>query len=212
MRTKSLFQNGFLIPRLLLALALVSAAAFLAFVSFAANPASATLSPTTATPFNWAGTGKGGMADPSGTLSGEDTCVDGQNCDVFTVTLTGQPADWAGKKARIDIVWGNSGNDYDLYIHKGTVTGPIVSSSARGGTVDESADIDPSKPEAGTGTFVVHVVYWSVPPVPPPLDQYNGKASVVGTSTPNPIIPPPLPLGTARWLTRRRGPPSRSCA
>jgi hypothetical protein len=198
MRTTSFFQNAFLIPRILLALALVSAAAFLAFVSFAANPASASLSPTTATPFHWVGTGKGGMADPSGTASGEDTCVDGQNCDVFTVTLTGQPADWAGKKARIDIVWSNSGNDYDLYIHKGTVTGPIVSSSARGGTVDESADIDPSKPEAGTGTFVVHVVYWSVPPVPPPLDQYNGTASVVGTSTPNPIIPPPLPPGTAR--------------
>ena len=163
MRLNPLSQNGFLIPRIFLGLALVSAAFFLAFVSFAANPTSGSLSPTTTAPVTWAGTAKGGQSDPSGTLSGEETCVDGQNCDVFTVTLTGNPADWAGKKARIDISWGSAANDYDIYIHKGTVTGPIVSSSAAGNTKAESADIDPSKPGVGTGVFVAHIVYWAVP-------------------------------------------------
>src|SRR3954471_6239476 len=58
MRTNSIFQNGFLISRILLALALISAAAFLTVVSFAANPSSTNLSPATATPVNWTGTGK----------------------------------------------------------------------------------------------------------------------------------------------------------
>lgn len=198
MRTNSFFQNGFLIPRIVLALGLISAAAFIAFISFAANPSSGNVSPTTAAPLNWVGTGKGGASDPSGTASGEDTCVDGQNCDVFTLTLTGTAADWAGKKARVDILWGDAGNDYDLFIHKGTVTGAIVSSSARGNTKDESAEIDPSKPGVDTGVFVVHVVYFTVPPVPPPIDQYSGSVGVVATSVPNPIVPPPLPPGTAR--------------
>ena len=198
MRTKSFFQNGFLIPRIILALGLISAAAFFAFISLAANPSSGSLSATTATPLTWVGTAKGGQSDVSGTLSGEDSCVDGQNCDVFTVTLNGAPADWVGKQARVDIVWGQTANDYDMYIHKGTVSGALVSSSARGNTKDESADIDPNKPGVGTGVFVVHVVYFAVPPVPPPLDQYSGTASVVATSAPNPFVPPPLPPGTAR--------------
>ena len=71
MRVNSFFQNGFLIPRIVVGLALISAGAFLAFVSFAANPTSTSLSPTTAAPFNFVGTGKGGQADPSGTLGGE---------------------------------------------------------------------------------------------------------------------------------------------
>ena len=107
MRTNSFFQDGFLITRTVLALGLISAAAFIAFISFAANPSSGSVSPTTAAPLNWVGTGKGGVSDPSGTASGEDTCVDGQNCDVFTLMLTGTAADWAGKKARVDILWGH---------------------------------------------------------------------------------------------------------
>jgi hypothetical protein len=198
MRTKSFSQNAFLIPRILLALLLVSTALFMAFLSFAANPDSGSLAATTTTPLTWVGTGKGGQADPSGTASGEDTCIDGENCDVFTLTLTGTPTDWTGKKARVDLTWASSDNDYDVFIHKDTVTGAPVSSSAQGNTTAESAEIDPSKPGVGTGVFVVHVVYWAVPPVPMPIDQYSGKATVVEAIAPNPIIPPPLPPGTAR--------------
>ena len=48
MRTNPLFHNGFLIPRIAAALFLVSAAVFLAFYSFAANPPSRTASAATA--------------------------------------------------------------------------------------------------------------------------------------------------------------------
>jgi hypothetical protein len=178
MRTNSLSQKAFLIPRLLLALLLTSAALLLTYLTFAANPSSGSLGPS-GTQVTWVGTALGGQADPSGTASGEDTCVDGQNCDVYTLTLTGTPADWTGKKVRVDIAWGSSSNDYDLFIHKDTVTGSPVSSSAQGNTKSESAEIDPNKPGVGTGVFVVHVVYWAVPPVPMPIDQYSGKATVV---------------------------------
>jgi hypothetical protein len=198
MRTNSFSQNGFSLPRIFLGLLLIGAASFLAFVSFGANPTAGSVSPTTTTPLNFVGTAKGGFADPSGTAGGEDTCVDGQTCDVFTLTLTGNPADWAGKKARVDIHWTNSGNDYDMYVHKGTVTGTLVASSAQGGTTSESAEIDPNKAGVGTGVFVVHVVYWSVPPVPTPIDQYSGVVSVVSATAPNPIVTPtPIP-GTVR--------------
>jgi len=197
MRTKSFSRNAFLTPRILFALLLTSAALFLAFFSFAANPASGTIA-ASGGQLTWTGTGIGGQSDVSGTASGEDTCIDGQNCDVYTLTLSGSPADWAGKKARIDITWANSANDYDLYIHKDTVTGATVGSSAQGNTNSESVDLDPSKPDTGTGVFVVHVVYFAVPPAPMPIDQYSGKVTVVGASVPNPIVPPPLPPGTAR--------------
>jgi|GEM_PF-826575 len=197
MRTKRLSQNGFLIPRIVIALLLVSAAIFFTFLSFAANPASGTLTPAS-TSLAWVGTGVGGQADPSGSANGEDTCVDGQNCDVFTLTLSGTPADWVGKKVRVDLNWGSRDTDYDLFIHKGTVTGTTVGSSAQGNTTVESAEIDPNRAGVGTGVFVVHVVYFAVAPVPPPIDQYSGKATVVGSTVVNPFVPPPPPPGTAR--------------
>jgi hypothetical protein len=136
---------------------------------YAASPASGTLSPAGAE-VKWVGTAPGGASESEG------TCVDGVNCDVFTITLSGTPADWTGKVARVNLSWLLLATDYDMFIHKDTVDGPIVADSASGTTNKESADIDPAL--AGTGTFVVHVVYFAATAA----DQYSGSVSVQSTT------------------------------
>jgi hypothetical protein len=58
--------------------------------SRSANPPADTLNPTLGASVSWDGTATGG------TSSGDDDCIEGQNCDTYTLTLTGVPADWAG--------------------------------------------------------------------------------------------------------------------
>jgi hypothetical protein len=148
----------------------------------ASNPSSATLAPTATAPVTWNGTATGGAAD------GEGTCIQGINCDSFTITLSGTPADWVNKVARVRVSWLLLANDYDVYIHKDTVTGPIVASSASGTTIEEEADIDPAV--VGTGTFVVNVVYFAATAA----DQYKASATVTNvTSTPTVIAKGPAP-------------------
>src|SRR5437773_6166474 len=108
-----------------------------------AMPSSGTLNPG-GPALNWVGTAVGG-----GSLD-ESTCVEGVNCDTFILTLSGTPTDWTGLKARITISCADpSGlSDYDLYVHKGDNSGPIVpgGESAHGGTPPEVVDLDPSNP------------------------------------------------------------------
>src|SRR5216117_2399659 len=145
-----------------------------------ATPSSGTINPTGPT-LNWAGTAAGG-----GSLD-ESTCVEGVNCDTFTVTLSGTPTNWSGLKARIVVSCADpSGlSDYDLYIHKGDNTGPIVGESAHGGTPPEVVDLDPSDPDIATGQFSVHVVYFSAFAG----FQYSGSASAVSTSAGSALAP-----------------------
>src|SRR5438046_9127605 len=81
---------------------------------------------------NWVGTAVGGGS------TDESTCVEGVNCDTFTLTLSGTPSNWSGLKARVVISCADpSGtSDYDVYVHKGDNSGPIVpgGTSAHGGT------------------------------------------------------------------------------
>jgi hypothetical protein len=153
----------------------------------ASAPASGTLSPSgPIVPFTgtWAGTAlAGGSTD-------ESTCVEGVNCDTFVLTLSGTPADWSGKKARVVISTSDpSGTtDYDLFVHKGADnSGPIVpgGESAHGGTPPESVDLDPSNPLIGTGQFSVHVVYFSAAAA----FQYTGNASAVSTAAASNLAP-----------------------
>src|SRR6266404_9887331 len=113
-----------------------------------AMPSSGTLGPTGPT-VNWAGTATGGSS------LDESTCVEGVNCDTFTLTLSGTPTNWTGLKARIVISCADpSGvSDYDVYVHKGDNTGPIVPGgvSAHSGTPPEVVDLDPSDPDVGKG-------------------------------------------------------------
>src|SRR5881398_4181086 len=156
--------------------------AFFATGLRSATPSAGTLSPGGAT-INWAGTAAGG-----GSLD-ESTCVEGVNCDTFTLTLSGTPTNWSGLKARIVISCADpSGlSDYDLYVHKGDNTGPIVPGgvSAHGGTPPEIVDLDPSNPDVGTGQFSVHVVYFSAFAG----FQYSGSASAVSASAGTALAP-----------------------
>ena len=147
-----------------------------------ATPSAGTLNPTGPT-VSWAGTAAGG-----GSLD-ESTCVEGVNCDTFILTLPGTPTNWAGLKARIVISCADpsGATDYDLYVHKGTNSGPLVpnGTSANSGTPPEVVDLDPNDPNTGTGTFSVHVVYFSATAG----FQYSGSASAISSSTVSALIP-----------------------
>jgi hypothetical protein len=148
----------------------------------AANPASGTVNPTVGSSVTWNGTAPGG-ASPDG----ETTCVEGTNCETFTLTVSGTPADWTGKLIKVNIGWALPATDYDLYIHKDSATGPEVDRSAEGAPViNETAQIDPSV--NGTGIYAVRVVYFSVVGA---ADQYRGTATVEN-KTIGPEPTPPL--------------------
>ena len=162
-------------------------AAFLALsfmfinTSQSASPTSGTLNPG-GTALSWTGTATGGTSP-----EGETTCVEGATCDTFVLTLSGTPGDWVGQKAQVVISWPNGADDYDVYIHKGSATGPVAGSSAAGGGGPETVPLDPNNPSVGTGTFYVRVVYWLVAP---PAQQYTGTATSVAGAVPTPTPTP----------------------
>src|SRR5437868_722769 len=145
-----------------------------------AMPSSGTLNPG-GPAVNWVGTAVGG-----GSLD-ESTCVEGVNCDTFVLTLSGTPTNWTGLKARIVISSHDPTGvtDYDLYVHKGDNSGPVVGISANTGTPPEVVDLDPSNATIGTGQFSVHVVYFSATAA----FQYSGSASAISSSTASALIP-----------------------
>src|SRR6267378_2426675 len=134
----------------------------------AAEPSGGTITPT-GPALTWTGTAVGtGSAN-------EATCVEGFNCDTFTLFVGGAPADYAGKVIAVNIQWSVSANDYDLYIHKASNAGLLVGVSAGGATQNsEASAIDPAA--TGTGIYTVHVVYFAVTPAG--TDPYKGSASV----------------------------------
>src|ERR1700687_4993072 len=133
----------------------------------AAAPPTATVSPIAGSSATWTGTATGGASATEG------TCQEGLNCDTFTLTVSGSPADWAGKVILIRIGWKIAANDYDLYVHKDSNAGPVVASSTGGAPeTEETVSIDPGS--SGTGVYTVHSVYFSVTPG----DQYQGSATV----------------------------------
>src|SRR3984893_5258339 len=135
----------------------------------AAAPSAGTIGPAGPT-LNWSGTAVGGSSAGEGT-----TCLEGINCDTFTLNVSGTPADYAGSVIAIKIQWTNPVNDYDLYIHKDSNSGPVVATGANGGApgTSESTTIDPAA--TGTGVYTVHAVYFSVTPL---VDEYQGTAQI----------------------------------
>lgn len=179
--TKSTKRIGLFLLSAIAALFIITA--FLTPITLvqAANPTSGSLNPTSGTSVTWNGTSPGG-ASPDG----ETTCVEGTNCETFTLTVAGSPADWAGKLVKVKIDWTIPAHDYDLYIHKDSVTGPEVSRS--GGSppiISEMAEIDPSV--SGTGVYAVRVVYFAVVG---DADQYRGTAAVEDKPVGNTEVPP----------------------
>ena len=153
-------------PVLLLALVIASLTSFVFFAG-GANPASTTIS-TSSAQVTWVGTAPGGASE------GEITCVDGVNCDVFKITVTGTEADWSSSLIALTFRWSVGANDYDFYIHKDKVNGPITSTGRNGGApeTDDNAAIDPEA--TGVGDYFVHVVYFTAVGA----DQYRGTATV----------------------------------
>ena len=145
-----------------------------AFISpaSASTPSSGTLSPSKSSSANWAGTGI------AGATTDETTCVDGTDCDVFTITLAGSPSNYQGLVLAINITHSITLNDYDLYVHKDSLSGPVIASSTNGiPETSEAVVIDPTV--SGTGLYVVHVVDSNVAPG----DPYSGVASITTPPT-----------------------------
>ncbi len=115
--------------------------------------------------------------------------MEGTNCDSFALTISGTAADWvaAGKQVHVQINWSLPATDYDMYVHKGTLSGPVVASSGSGGTTQEQLDLNPASSSIGTGLFTVHVVYFAATQA----DQYSGVATVASAGAPP--IPAPTP-------------------
>lgn len=92
------------------------------------------------------------------------------------LTLSGTPEEWAaaGKQVVVRIKWLLNSSDYDLTVHKDTIDGPVVASSAGIGADFEQVILNPRSKSIGTGVFFVRAVYYAVPPG----DQYTGSATV----------------------------------
>ncbi|ABF39202.1 hypothetical protein Acid345_0197 [Candidatus Koribacter versatilis Ellin345] len=156
-------------------LELLLIAALFSCASFAATPTSGSVTPTTGSKTAW-------TSSAFGATNGESTCVEGTTCDSFTLTITGAASSYNNKYVNISIAWSLSTNDYDLYIHKGSLTGPVVASST-GGVPQTGEGVSLSPTSLGVGVYVVHVVASTTVPG----DSPKGTA-VVATA---PITPPP---------------------
>lgn len=150
-------------------LTFISGLMLLPLIVLAATPASGTISPSTAAPLTFTGTASG-----TGSAAGEDSCVEGVNCDTYTLTVSGSESSWANNIINVKLSWKTNVHDYDLYIHKDSNSGPEVGNSAGGAPQTEEATfISPSK--TGVGVYTIHVVYFTQIPQ---NDQPVGTISV----------------------------------
>src|SRR6266851_4519384 len=153
----------------------------------AAAPSSATLSLTSGAVV-WDGFSSAAASSPDG----ETTCVEGTNCDTFTLTLA--PADYRGTRVRVKASWTNQLNDYDVYIHQGGLNGPVLSPPNGGppATAEESTfDVNAIVSAGANDTYTIHIVYYGVAGG----DPYHGTASVEAI----PVIT--TPTRTALFIT-----------
>src|SRR5882672_6279957 len=75
------------------------------FRARAQNPSSGTVGPSPGGPSAaWDQT----IITPGGGVNTEAVCVDGTNCEVFTLTVNGSAASWAGQKVRVQLTWQSS--------------------------------------------------------------------------------------------------------
>src|SRR5437660_3005048 len=154
----------------------------------AQNPTSGSVGPSPGgATANWDQT----TTTPGGGVNTEMACVDGVNCEVFNLTVTGVPADWTGQRVQVQLTWASSGNEFDIYIRKGmnNTSGAIVTQAMNGpGLTSQTAYIDVAA--NGTGVYTIHVVPDTTPVV---TDKYHGNARAVPIT---PAPPPPAPQDT----------------
>ncbi len=153
-----------------LVLATAGAAAGLAPMAGASTPGSTTLSPGEGDESSVTWTGgpySGFVADPA-------TCTDA-TCDSHDLTLN-IPADYWDThdgSVAVDISWGLSSDDYDLYVYD--ADGKMVGKSAAGGTTEEHVDLGTAEP----GQYTVQVV-----PYLTAGSSYDGSATLTSTEVP----------------------------
>jgi len=170
-----------------LGLALTVAVVF-STLTRAATPTSGTLSPTSG-PVSWTGFTTAAATSPQG----ETTCVDTVNCDVFTLKIAA--GDYRGQRVRVRGSWSNQVNDFDIYVHQGPLSGPVVETPNPGapGTSQEATfDLNTVVTAGANDTYTFHVIYWTVVA----LDQFRGTVTLE-----------PIPTGTrtAAFVTNKTG-------
>ena len=132
----------------------------------AATPSSGTITPSSGSNTAWTGA-------PIGATNGESTCVDGTTCDVFTLNVNGTPGNYANLFVNVQLHWSLLADEYDIYVHKGDITGPVVMSATFGpGSTMQQLSFTPGT--AGTGIYTIHVVASDASPT----DSYAGTATV----------------------------------
>lgn len=151
-------------------------------IARAATPSAGTL--TSTAPLTW-----DGFPGPGASPDGEQTCLEGTNCDTFTFRIAA--GSYIGKRVRFKITWQNQLNDFDIYVHAGSNDGPEEGRSADAAPqTSENNTFDLNK-EIMTGvndTFTAHVVYWAVGPG----DPYHGELAIEDI--------PPSPTRTATFV------------
>src|SRR5258707_649011 len=141
----------------------------------AATPSSGTLSWTSGA-IEWDGPNTGGTSP-----DGESACIEGTNCDTFTLKVAA--GSYTGKRVRFTIAWTVAVDDYDVYVHQGGVDGPIVGSSTGGApsTLEENTfDLNGTVTAGVNDTYSIHVVFFTVAP----LDPYHGTATLEAIPVP----------------------------
>lgn len=181
----TIWMGRFAALRISLKLSLFTAALlFVPCLLLAANPATGNISYNSTSSLSWQGTAVG-----TGAAQDESTCVEGVNCDSFAINVQGTDAQWQNAILQIQLTWGVPANDYDMFVHKGSLTGPVVTSSANGAPETEQGPVVIDPHSMGTGLYTVHVCYWLTSPN---VDQYVGTAKV--TPRPKAKIPHVLSL------------------
>src|SRR5579864_8637505 len=174
----------------------MSAAGAPALPNTGPTPASGSVDPSGSQTASWVGT----TVSPGGNQNTDTTCMDNSSvfgCETFTLTVNGTQADWAGKKVQVLLTWTSIANEYDIWIHKGSNAGPVITSAFQGpGLTNQVAYIDASNLTTDathpTTVFTVHVAYDTTPASA--TDPYHGSATPVSTSAVS-IQPAPQDTG-----------------
>jgi hypothetical protein len=161
----------------------LGALALAAGVHATPTPSSGTITPSTTTPLTWTG------GNISGANADESTCQENITCESFVLTVTA--GDYTGKQLTLRLDWLSAAADYDMYVHDGSLSGPLVTSSAQGTTNFEQAFLSFNPPVMpSTKTYYVHVVAFAVPAG----INYTGTITLTNTPPPRVATYVPTPI------------------
>jgi hypothetical protein len=109
--------------------------------------------------------------------------MENTTCETFTLTVA--PGDYTGKRIVVRIGWLLPTTDYDMYIHEGSASGPLVASSGQGTTTFEQTTLSIDPPIVPTAkVYAIHIVAFAVPP----LQNYAGRVTVATAPPPRMAI------------------------